>query len=40
MESIYVISVELAYVDKTKKNETSNLWHAKSGHVSYHKVNG
>ncbi|KAG8495890.1 hypothetical protein CXB51_007509 [Gossypium anomalum] len=38
MESVYVMSVETAYVDKTKKNETTDLWHARLGHVSYHKM--
>uniref|UniRef100_A0A2N9EU04 GAG-pre-integrase domain-containing protein n=1 Tax=Fagus sylvatica TaxID=28930 RepID=A0A2N9EU04_FAGSY len=27
-----------AYVDKTRKNETVDLWHARLGHVSYHKL--
>ena len=34
MDSVYVMSTELAYVDKTRKNETANLWHARLGHVS------
>ena len=38
IESIYVMSVESAYVDKTQKNETVDLWHARLGHVSYHKL--
>uniref|UniRef100_A0A2N9EMD7 Retrovirus-related Pol polyprotein from transposon TNT 1-94-like beta-barrel domain-containing protein n=1 Tax=Fagus sylvatica TaxID=28930 RepID=A0A2N9EMD7_FAGSY len=38
MESIYVMSAESAYVDKTRKNETVDLWHARLGHVSYHKL--
>ncbi|KAH7861033.1 hypothetical protein Vadar_020802 [Vaccinium darrowii] len=38
LESIYVMSAESAYVDKTRKNETANLWHAHLGHVSYHKL--
>lgn len=38
MESIYVMSAESAYVDKTRKNETADLWHARLGHVSYHKL--
>ena len=38
MESIYVMSAKLAYMDKTRKNETVDLWHARLGHVSYHKL--
>ena len=38
MESVYVMLVESAYVDKTRKNETVDLWHARLGHVSYHKL--
>ena len=38
LESIYVMSLESAYVDKTRKNETADLWHARLGHVSYHKL--
>ncbi|KAH7855830.1 hypothetical protein Vadar_029469 [Vaccinium darrowii] len=38
LESIYVMSAESAYVDKTRKNETADLWHARLGHVSYHKL--
>ena len=26
--SVYVLSAESAYVDKTRKNETTDLWHA------------
>jgi transposase InsO family protein len=38
MESVYVMSAESTYVDKTRKNETVDLWHARLGHVSYHKL--
>ncbi|KAE8692395.1 putative disease resistance protein [Hibiscus syriacus] len=38
LESIYVMSAESAYVDKTRKNETSDLWHMRLGHVSYSKL--
>uniref|UniRef100_A0A2N9EWY2 Uncharacterized protein n=1 Tax=Fagus sylvatica TaxID=28930 RepID=A0A2N9EWY2_FAGSY len=38
LESVYVMSAESAYVDKTRKNETMDLWHARLGHVSYHKL--
>lgn len=37
-ESIYVMSAEAAYIDKTRQSETSDLWHARLGHVSYHKL--
>ena len=33
------MSAETAYVDKTRKNETTDLWHMRLGHVSYHKLN-
>ncbi|KAM1296016.1 hypothetical protein TB1_015132 [Malus domestica] len=39
LQSVYVMSVETVYVDKTRKNETANLWHMRLGHVSYHKLN-
>nr|KAJ0220305.1 hypothetical protein LSAT_V11C200057680 [Lactuca sativa] len=38
VESLYVLSAESAYVDKTRKNETADLWHARLGHVGYHKL--
>jgi hypothetical protein len=38
LESVYVMSAESAYVDKTRKNETMDLWHARLGHVNYHKL--
>ena len=38
LQSIYVMSAESAYVDKARKNETADLWHARLGHVSYHKL--
>ncbi|KAL3510895.1 hypothetical protein ACH5RR_030296 [Cinchona calisaya] len=38
METMYVMSAQEAYVDKIRKNETPNLWYAKLGHVSYHKL--
>ncbi|KAF7817945.1 Retrovirus-related Pol polyprotein from transposon TNT 1-94 [Senna tora] len=31
-------SEQEAYVDKTRKNETADLWHARLGHVGYHKL--
>nr|CAD1822543.1 unnamed protein product [Ananas comosus var. bracteatus] len=38
VESIYVMSAESAYVEKTRKSETVDLWHARLGHVGYHKL--
>ena len=38
VESVYVMSVQKTYVDKARKNETVDLWHAKLGLVSYHKL--
>ncbi|KAM2243153.1 hypothetical protein PS2_009934 [Malus domestica] len=38
LESVYVMSAESAYVDKTRKNETVDLWHMRLGHVSYSKL--
>jgi hypothetical protein len=38
VESIYVLSVEEAYVEKTRKNETPKLWHAQLGHAGYTKL--
>ena len=37
-EAVYVLSTQTAYVDKTRKNETPDLWHARLGHVSYLKL--
>lgn len=37
-ELVYVLSTESAYVDKTQRNETIDLWHAWLGHVSNHKL--
>ena len=31
LESVYVMSAQIAYVDKTRKNETTDLWHARLG---------
>lgn len=36
LESVYGMSAESAYLDKTRRNEKSDLWHAHLGHVSYH----
>ena len=38
MLNVYVMSAQTAYVDKTRKNETADLWHASLGHVSYTKL--
>lgn len=38
MESVYVMSAQTAYVDKTRRNETADLWHARLGHLSYLKL--
>jgi len=38
LESVYVMSAETAYVDKTRRNETLDLWHMRLGHVSYSKL--
>ena len=35
LESIYVMSAQETYMNKTKKNETVDLWHARLRHVSY-----
>nr|TKS00816.1 hypothetical protein D5086_0000179600 [Populus alba] len=37
-ESVYVMSVETAYIDKTRKNETPDLWHSRLSHVRYSKL--
>ena len=29
VESVYVLFAESAYIDKTQKNETTDLWHAR-----------
>jgi len=38
LESVYVMSAESAYVDKTRRNETADLWHMRLGHVNYSKL--
>lgn len=37
MEYVYIISANTAFVDKTRKNEMTDIWHAWLGYVSYHK---
>ena len=36
LKSVYVLSTESAYVNKTRRNKTVGLWHALLGYVSYH----
>ncbi|KAL4291528.1 hypothetical protein GQ457_14G003790 [Hibiscus cannabinus] len=38
LESIYVISAEAAYVDKTRRNKIAELWHTRLSHASYSKL--
>ena len=38
VDSMYVLLVEDAYVEKTRSNKTTDLWHARLGHVNYHKL--
>lgn len=38
LESVYVMTAQTTYVDKTHKNETTNLWHAYLGHICYQKL--
>nr|KYP49539.1 Retrovirus-related Pol polyprotein from transposon TNT 1-94 [Cajanus cajan] len=37
LESVYVMSAQEAYVNKARKNETADLWHARLEHVSYNR---
>ncbi|XP_077233389.1 uncharacterized protein LOC143875667 [Tasmannia lanceolata] len=37
METMYVLSAGTAYVDKARRNETPELWHARLAHVAYDK---
>uniref|UniRef100_M1AT88 Copia-like retrotransposable element n=1 Tax=Solanum tuberosum TaxID=4113 RepID=M1AT88_SOLTU len=38
LESIYVMSAETTYVEKTRSNETADLWHTRLGHMCYNKL--
>ncbi|KAL3532849.1 hypothetical protein ACH5RR_006370 [Cinchona calisaya] len=38
IESVYMMSAQEANVDKARKNETTDLLHARLGHVSYYKL--
>jgi hypothetical protein len=37
-QPVHVLSAESAYVDKTRRSETGDLWHAHLGHVNYRKL--
>lgn len=37
-ESVYVLSAEAAYIEKTKTSQSVDLWHSRLGHVSYSKL--
>ncbi|XP_031270776.1 uncharacterized protein LOC116129167 [Pistacia vera] len=39
LELVYVMSIESAYVDKTRRNEIVDLWHMRLRHVSFSKLN-
>ncbi|KAG6781857.1 hypothetical protein POTOM_011240 [Populus tomentosa] len=39
LESVYVMSAQTTYVDKTRKSETVDLWHQRLSHVSFSKLN-
>ncbi|XP_048493070.1 uncharacterized mitochondrial protein AtMg00300-like [Beta vulgaris subsp. vulgaris] len=38
LQSFYVMCAQTTYVDKARKNETADLWHAHFGHVDYNKL--
>ena len=38
VDSMYVLLVEDACMEKTKGGDITALWHAKLGHVNYHKL--
>ena len=38
IDSMYVMLAEQEYVEKTRNNKTTDLWHARLGHVNYHKL--
>lgn len=38
VQSMYIMSAEEAYVEKTRKRKTSDLWHARLGHVGYKRL--
>lgn len=39
VKPIYMMLVESAYVEKTRKNKTTDLWHEQLEHVSYDNLN-
>lgn len=38
LDSVYVMSAESAYVEKTCQSDTSDLWHTLLGHVGLNKI--
>jgi transposase InsO family protein len=38
LESVYAMSTETAYIDKTRKNETTDLCHLRLSHIRYFKL--
>ncbi|KAL0452913.1 UNVERIFIED_CONTAM: Retrovirus-related Pol polyprotein from transposon RE2 [Sesamum latifolium] len=38
IESVYMMSAEIAYVDKARRNKNADLWHMRLSHVSYSKL--
>lgn len=38
LKLVYVLSTECAYLDNNRKIKTIDLWHARLGHVRYHKM--
>ncbi|PHT43340.1 hypothetical protein CQW23_17365 [Capsicum baccatum] len=38
LESVYVMPVEAAHIDKMKRNKTADMWHMWLGQVSYSKL--
>ncbi|KAL3534315.1 hypothetical protein ACH5RR_002776 [Cinchona calisaya] len=39
METVYVMSTQEAYIGKARKNDTTDLWHARLGHDEVEKAN-
>ena len=38
LKSVYIMSAQEAYVNKTRKNKTMDLWHARPRHVSHNRI--
>lgn len=38
LKSVYVMSIEATYVDKIRRNETTNIWHMRLNYISYCKL--